>query len=290
MRGARRAVAALLAMTIATSVLAEAPATSPRPLPRPVLSSAQTALVPLAEPPAVAPMSMRPKLRPTDLAAVPAAAVPAGASPRLAGERSGLFGFLRPSRRPTERPDQPTAALRNRTGKGAAVSAKGAACGIADIKGETLAPITSKVKGCGIAEPVRITSVAGVRLSTPATINCETATALRNWILTALEPAYGGGKVVELRVAATYACRPRNGKSGAKISEHGRGNAIDIAGLTFSDGKSVSVLKDYNATMRKAHKAACGIFGTTLGPGSDGFHEDHLHFDIARYRGGPYCR
>ena len=41
--------------------------------------------------------------------------------------------------------------------------------------------------------------------------------------------------------------------------------------------------------MRAAHRAACGIFGTTLGPGSDGYHEDHLHFDTVS-RGSPYCR
>jgi hypothetical protein len=27
-----------------------------------------------------------------------------------------------------------------------------------------------------------------------------------------------------------------------------------------------------------------------LGPGSDGFHEDHLHYDVARHGGGAYCR
>jgi len=42
--------------------------------------------------------------------------------------------------------------------------------------------------------------------------------------------------------------------------------------------------------LKAAHKAACGIFGTTLGPGSDGMHEDHLHYDIARHHNGPYCR
>ena len=43
-------------------------------------------------------------------------------------------------------------------------------------------------------------------------------------------------------------------------------------------------------TLRPAHKAACGVFGTTLGPGSDGYHEDHMHFDTAAHRNGSYCR
>jgi hypothetical protein len=43
--------------------------------------------------------------------------------------------------------------------------------------------------------------------------------------------------------------------------------------------------------LRRIHAAGCGPFRTTLGPGSDGFHEDHLHYDIERRRGGgTYCR
>jgi hypothetical protein len=38
------------------------------------------------------------------------------------------------------------------------------------------------------------------------------------------------------------------------------------------------------------HKAACGPFGTVLGPNSNRFHQDHFHFDTARYRSGSYCR
>jgi hypothetical protein len=100
----------------------------------------------------------------------------------------------------------------------------------------------------------------------------------------------GKREVVELRIAASYVCRPRNNKKGAKISEHGRGKAVDVAGLVFSDGSQWSVQNDYGKELRRAHKAACGIFGTTLGPGSDGYHEDHLHFDTADHRGGAYCR
>jgi len=38
------------------------------------------------------------------------------------------------------------------------------------------------------------------------------------------------------------------------------------------------------------HRAACGPFGTVLGPNADRFHQDHFHFDTARHRSGPYCR
>ena len=171
-----------------------------------------------------------------------------------------------------------------------AASANGSVCGDPEIKGEVLAAIRGKVKGCGLENPVRVTQVAGIRLSEPATIDCETAKAFKTWINRGLRPAMGRRDVIELRIAASYICRPRNNKKGAKISEHGHGKAIDVAGFVFANGTQWSVERDYNRQVRRAHKAACGIFGTTLGPGSDGYHEDHLHFDTASYRSGPYCR
>ena len=32
-----------------------------------------------------------------------------------------------------------------------------------------------------------------------------------------------------------------------------------------------------------------GIFGTTLGPDGDRYHKNHMHFDTADQRNGPYC-
>ncbi|NPD17085.1 hypothetical protein HOY34_17975 [Xinfangfangia sp. D13-10-4-6] len=169
------------------------------------------------------------------------------------------------------------------------VSAKGSVCGVAAIKGEKIAPITSKVQGCGLSDGVRVTSVSGVRLSMAATIDCATAKALNTWVERAAQPAYGN-QIVELQLAGHYVCRPRNNKKGAKVSEHGRGKAVDISGFRLASGKVIRVLGGFDQTMRKAHKGACGIFGTTLGPGSDGYHEDHLHFDTASHRSGAYCR
>ncbi len=74
------------------------------------------------------------------------------------------------------------------------------------------------------------------------------------------------------------------------MSEHGMGRAIDIGGVVLADGSRLIVAQDWpDPALRQMHEAACGTFSTTLGPGSDGFHEDHLHYDTARGR-GPYCR
>lgn len=246
--------------------LADAPTTSLRPVVRPDLGL-QT-----AEP-------LRPRPRPQ-----------AAARARIAALSPAPATLLRPRQRPVAAPlpEAPKAgrqkSQRQKKRRG------GALCGAPDIEGEVLARIRSNVRGCGIAEPVRVSQVAGVRLSPPATMDCDTAIALKSWLKKGMRPAFGNRKVVGLRIAADYVCRSRNNIRGNEVSEHGRGKAIDISGFLLEDGREWSVAQDYNRQMRRAHKAACGIFGTTLGPGSDGFHEDHLHFDTAKNRGGPYCR
>ncbi|MBP0483258.1 extensin family protein [Sagittula sp. M10.9X] len=173
---------------------------------------------------------------------------------------------------------------------------QGSVCGDPALIGERIGAVEANGI-CGIENAVLLRAVDGVALSTPATLNCGTAKALKTWVNTAARPAVGrrGGGVGELKVAASYACRTRNSQRGAKVSEHGKGNAIDIAAVRLMDGTELSVLHHWHdrkngPTLKRMHKAACGTFGTTLGPGSDGFHEDHVHYDIARYRGGPYCK
>ncbi|MGY6548108.1 MAG: extensin-like domain-containing protein [Roseinatronobacter sp.] len=170
-------------------------------------------------------------------------------------------------------------------------------CGIRGLEGEVIPPVTSAVAGCGVAAPVRVTSVDGVRLSQGAVLDCETAAALHRWVRTGVKPAVGrsGGGVAQLQVAAHYVCRPRNNIRGAPVSEHGRGRAIDISGLQLADGTRISVRNDWQdgqhaRKLQRMYRAACGPFGTTLGPGSDGRHEAHFHFDTARHRNGPICR
>ena len=263
----------------AGTVLAEAVKTSLRPMPRP------SVLQPL--PPA---SQLRPRPRPVDLVAdVPPPLETTAVSvlrpqPRPAGLAQSQEQTALASAMPSK-----TKPGKTRPGKEKKPK-KGSVCGDPAIKGERLSRIVSKVKGCGVDEPVQVTSIDGIRLSQPATLDCTTAVALKTWVQKAMRPAFGNREVVELHIAAHYICRPRNNVKGNKVSEHGRGKAIDIAGFVFSDGKSWSVARDYNKQIRKAHKNACGIFGTTLGPGSDGYHEDHLHFDTASYRGGTYCR
>lgn len=175
--------------------------------------------------------------------------------------------------------------------------AKGAVCGDPAIQGEAIGRVKGRLRGCGVESAVRVRSVSGVTLSQTSVMDCVTANALKSWINKSAKPALSrkGGGLKGLRVAAHYACRTRNNQKGAKISEHGRGRAIDISAFRLNDGTEVSVLKgwgarSYSKAMRQMHQGACGPFGTVLGPNANRFHRDHFHFDTARYRSGRYCK
>lgn len=284
-----RALAVL--MLLAAPAFAETMDRSPRPQANPRMGQVSVSTSTAAASPAVAATEawLRPKPRPAALEKT-VAAVRETTEEKKKGRGLNLFG-LRPKEKPeVQLVSAPAPAPKKDKKKSKeAESVRGSVCGVAAIKGEKIAPIKSKVQGCGLDNGVRVTSVSGVRLSAAATIDCATAKALNTWVEQVAQPAYRG-QIVELRIAGHYVCRPRNNKKGAKVSEHGRGKAIDIAGFVLASGKVHQVLGGFDQTMRKAHKGACGIFGTTLGPGSDGYHEDHLHFDTASHRNGAYCR
>ncbi len=174
--------------------------------------------------------------------------------------------------------------------------ARGNLCGVPGIEGTVIGTVDGS-GACGISNAVSVTSVGGVMLSQPSSMNCKTARALHSWTTKQAVPIIGntGGGVRSFRVAAHYACRTRNNQRGARLSEHAKGNAIDISAFRLADGTSITVLSDWGGgkrgkILRKLHKSACGPFGTVLGPNSDRHHQDHFHFDTADHRGGPFCR
>lgn len=153
---------------------------------------------------------------------------------------------------------------------------------------------------CGAPRPLVLTAVGGVALSTPATIRCPAAVAFARWVREVVEPSASRhlrDRVAGLDVAASYACRNRrNGRRSGRLSEHGLANAIDISGVRLAGGRSVPVRprgdRSREGRFQKEIRAgACGLFTTVLGPGSDGAHERHFHFDLAERRSGyRLCR
>ena len=235
---------------------------------------------------------MRPVPRPYER---PDLAYGAQTRPLMRAEQN-LFAFspyaLLQSQRPTVRPASIEAAAEERR----VARLRGQVCGDPAIQGT----VVGRVNGpgaCGIDGAVKVRSVAGVTLSPRATIDCRTASALKTWVERGVIPAVGGegGGVSSLRVVSHYACRGRNSMPGARLSEHSFGRAIDIAGIRLRDGSEMTLLTDWNSAddgpqLRQMWRAACGPFGTVLGPESNRFHLDHFHFDTARYRSGSYCR
>ena len=142
---------------------------------------------------------------------------------------------------------------------------------------------------CGGGPLVLLTGVkrrdgAEVKIHPAATLRCsmarELAAYLRDDVVPAAESA--GLALAGLDIAGSFQCRGRNGATSGKMSEHGRANAIDLSGFVFSDGRSLGVFSsELPKPMADTVKAgACARFSTVLGPGSDGFHESHLHLDL----------
>lgn len=158
-------------------------------------------------------------------------------------------------------------------------------------------------KGCGIDKPLTLSTVLpGITLKPEGKMRCETALELARWTKDAVIPAAkvaleSEGELTTINQASSYICRLRNNAATGKISEHARGNAIDIASFTFKNGKSIAIQpRDEDSTLPGAFQRAvtatgCLYFETVLDPGSDEAHENHLHFDVIERKGGyRYCR
>jgi hypothetical protein len=158
----------------------------------------------------------------------------------------------------------------------------------------TLPPINGP-GGCGGDDLVRLEAVvlpdkSRVSLKPAATLRCPMATAVAEWVRgdVAAIAAAGGTSVSELDNFDSFDCRGRNRVIGAKMSEHGRANALDVRGVKFGNGQFVSFTeRTVSRELREKFLASvCTRFTTVLGPGSDGYHEDHVHLDLAERRGG----
>lgn len=167
---------------------------------------------------------------------------------------------------------------------------------------KTLDAIKGDENGCGIASPIELSSVGqGIKLDPAGAMRCETALALGRWTKEMLVPAarlsMPDRKITALANASTYVCRNRNSTENGKISEHAKGNAVDISSIAFDKGDPMTMkprMEDgtvEGAFQRTVTTAACLFFKTVLSPGSDATHQDHLHLDVLERKGGYlYCR
>jgi hypothetical protein len=127
-----------------------------------------------------------------------------------------------------------------------------------------------------------------VSVKPAAILRCAMATAIADWIRTDMAPlaASLGSPISELDNFDSFECRGRNRVVGARLSEHGRANALDIRAIKLANGRSIS-LTDRTVpreTRESVLHSMCARFPTVLGPGSDWYHEDHIHLDLMERR------
>ncbi len=146
---------------------------------------------------------------------------------------------------------------------------------------------------CGMQQPFRITRLGGgsVELKQRMTLACPALAEAEAWLADTIQPAanlYFGVPVAEIN-AGSYSCRGRNGQAGAKLSEHSFGNAVDVMSFTLTDGHVITVKGGWRGSpaeqgfLREVFTGACARFTTVLAPGSNVFHYDHIHVDLARH-------
>jgi hypothetical protein len=155
-------------------------------------------------------------------------------------------------------------------------------------------PRVAGAGGCGADDVVRLEAVVladktRVAVTPPAVVRCELAEAVAQWVREDVAPAVRHlGSLKSVDNYASYECRGRNRVMGAKLSEHGRANALDMRSFKLANGTvveltNVHVAKDLRDGLKRG---TCARFTTVLGPGSDGYHEDHVHVDLAERRNG----
>ncbi len=142
--------------------------------------------------------------------------------------------------------------------------------------------------GCGGEDLVRLQAVVlrdqrRVALKPAAILRCKMAAAVADWVRTDVDAVASklGSVVTDLDNFDSYECRGRNRIAGAPLSEHGRANALDVRSFKFA-GRTIS-LTDRNVprdVRETVLHSVCARFSTVLGPGSDGYHEDHIHLDL----------
>lgn len=182
--------------------------------------------------------------------------------------------------------------------KPASTPATPSRCRLALTDAVAIAPSIPAITGpgaCGGADLVRLEAVVlpdrtRVPVKPAATLRCTMASAIADWVRADIAPLAErlGSRVSELDNFDSFECRGRNRVAGAKLSEHGHANALDVRSVRLSNGGTI-VLTDRHVSRELREKllnSVCARFTTVLGPGSDGYHEDHIHLDLAERRNG----
>ncbi|MEY9883317.1 extensin family protein [Bradyrhizobium sp. USDA 329] len=170
------------------------------------------------------------------------------------------------------------------------------ACRLALTEDIAIAPSIPDIRGpgaCGGEDLVRLEAVVlpdkrKVTVKPAAILRCTMASAIADWLRKDMVPLATslGSPISDLDNFDSFECRGRNRVAGAMLSEHGKANAIDIRAIKLANGQSIGLTDralSRDVRERVLH-SVCARFSTVLGPGSDWYHEDHVHLDLAQRR------
>jgi hypothetical protein len=210
----------------------------------------------------------------------------------------------RPAEAPSAEPDKPDRDQSDKeeqaNGKpdqrAAPAAPEPSACRLALTDEVAIAPSIPDIKGaggCGGEDLVRLEAIVlpdkrQVSVKPAAILRCKMAIALADWIRNDIAPLAErlGSAVSNLDNFDSFECRGRNRVVGAQLSEHGRANALDVRAFKLANGKSI-YLTDRTVAREVRESvlhSVCARFSTVLGPGSDWYHEDHIHLDVMERR------
>lgn len=159
-----------------------------------------------------------------------------------------------------------------------------------------MAPLSSG-DHCGIAQRGSLSSLAGAQVS-PVETRCSTALRLAMWEHHDIQPAarrHLGTDVAQLLHIGSYNCRRMRTARGTESawSSHATARAFDITGVRLSDGRRLTLLRDWNGTdpeaafLRDIWRGSCRWFRLVLGPDYNRLHADHFHLQST---GWGFCR
>jgi len=152
---------------------------------------------------------------------------------------------------------------------------------------------------CGGRDMIRLDAVLlpnrkRVEVRPTAILRCAMAESFAAWVRDEASDhiAALGDALRTVDTLGSYECRGRNSVADAKLSEHGKGNAIDVRALVLAGGRHIdltdeAVSKPLRDNLRDS---ACHRFTTVLGPGADSYHSNHIHLDILERRGARICQ
>jgi hypothetical protein len=172
------------------------------------------------------------------------------------------------------------------------------ACRLALTEEIAIAPSIPDISGpggCGGEDLVRLEAIVlpdrrKVAVKPAAVLRCGMAAALADWVRSDMAPIASqlGSAISDLDNFDSFECRGRNRVAGAMLSEHGRANALDVRAVKLANGQSIGLTdRTVPRELReRVLQSVCARFTTVLGPGSDWYHEDHIHLDLAQRRNG----